>query len=272
MSAQRCCTAWNAPIGWSNCRRSFAYSTASSSARAAAPTPSTTMAIPIRSTTSATVAVASPVPMPSCRRAVEGDGRDPAGAVDGLLWSHDESRRIGGHEEHAELAVRCGGHEDDVRCERVGDVHLHARHYPTLTVCIGACLRFEPGPTAVRFVERDRADGLAGCQPGKVVVAHRVGTRERDQARSADRTREERAGMQRAAHLLDDDGNVDHAHAGPTERLGNQQAGDAQLAQRGPDLGARAARIIEHRAHVRADRRPLGQEPPDRVAQQLLVG
>ena len=33
MSAHRCCTAWNEPIGLSNCTRSFAYSTASSSAR-----------------------------------------------------------------------------------------------------------------------------------------------------------------------------------------------------------------------------------------------
>ena len=32
MSAHRCCTAWNVPIGTSNCRRSLAYSTASSSA------------------------------------------------------------------------------------------------------------------------------------------------------------------------------------------------------------------------------------------------
>ena len=49
MSAQRCLTAWNDPIGRPNCTRSFAYSTAISSARAAPPSKSAAAKVAPRS-------------------------------------------------------------------------------------------------------------------------------------------------------------------------------------------------------------------------------
>ena len=68
MSAQRCFTAWNDPIGRPNCTRSLAYSTAMSSARAAPPSRS---------------AAAKVAPRSSSRsRAPRATERDPVEAVD----------------------------------------------------------------------------------------------------------------------------------------------------------------------------------------------
>ena len=73
MSAQRCFTAWNDPIGRPNCTRSFAYSTARSSARDALPSRSAA-----RERRAAVERAASRASAPPSRRARRRIEREPA--------------------------------------------------------------------------------------------------------------------------------------------------------------------------------------------------
>ena len=77
MSAQRCFTAWNDPIGLPNCTRSLAWATLISSTRAAAPSDSADVAAAPRSSRAA----ASSGPPISSPAAVGVDPADAAGQV-----------------------------------------------------------------------------------------------------------------------------------------------------------------------------------------------
>ena len=94
---------------------------------------------------------------------------------------------------------------------------------------------------------------------------------EGDQADGADRAGEIRTRVHRLAKGLEHDRGVDHPHARPAVCLGDEEPDDAEIPQPGPDRSGRPPVGVEPVADVRRDRRLLGQEPAQRLRQQLLV-
>ena len=110
MSAQRCFTAWNDPIGRPNCTRSFAYSTAISSARAAPPSISSAVAVAPRSSSAVTSVGAAEVPS---RSVVEIEPRDRSGEVHRRLGGR-AADRVEVDREQCGPVVGRGHHEREV--------------------------------------------------------------------------------------------------------------------------------------------------------------
>ena len=77
--------------------------------------------------------------------------------------------------------------------------------------------------------------------------------------------------MHGPAQLLEDDAHVDHAHAGAALLLWYQESGDTELGQAFPDGLGRAAGVTQQVAHVRLDRRLLGEEAADGGPERLLL-
>src|SRR5580658_652734 len=125
MSAQRCCTAWNCPMGLPNCLRALAYSTAISMMRCMPPT---------ISATSATVATRSAraiadrqevlcVDWDVCKRNLVEFAR----FIDGGEWGNRQSACAAGHDEQPEFRAATRGAN-----QKIGGGGIRHEHLPAI--------------------------------------------------------------------------------------------------------------------------------------------
>ena len=206
---------------------------------------------------------------PPARGAVEHDRRLLAGAVDRLHRFDGDTTRLGLHREDrgTRLARDRGGHEHDVASDRVGHVHLGARDHPAFAEPRGRRGRRVDLETASGLEQRDGADHRTAGHSRQQERVLALGSRAEHERDRADRRRDVGARVHGAAHLLEHDRGVDHAHPRAAVALGHEQADDTELRERVPHRREAIVVAVEERAHVAGDRRARrGNGAPNRAA------
>ena len=173
-------------------------------------------------------------------------------------------------QEQREPVRRLRGHEEDVGDVGPRDEPLPARERPALARLLRARLRRLRAPVELGIEEGDRRARVARRDGGEPALLLRLGAGELDRRRRKDR-RPVRAGVRRPAHLLEEQGGLDHAEAAAAVRLGQREAEPAELRDLLPQRVALTARVVPQEAHRRG-LHVLVEEPAGRVLQELLVG
>ncbi len=218
MSTHRCWTAWKLPIGWSNCLRTFAYSTASFITASAAPRASAARAI-MTSSTSASIASAGASASRLTGHTVEFDVEQFPRRIDVGPCRHGDAvgsrvdgvqagagRFLGEHQQHG----RRGG------IGQGGDLAAQRR-------AIG------DGPRTAQRTDRGYRRTASDFSEQPVV---RTGPCQG--SRRGDRTRQPRPGIERGAQLLGDDAGLDHRHARAVVVLGDEHSRRTETCQAMP--------------------------------------
>ena len=125
-------------------------------------------------------------------------------------------------------------------------------------------------PARARLELRQRDAQRARCElREQLLLLHRAAALEQRDA-AQDHRREERAGLHDAAHLLEDDDQVDEVEARAAVLLGQDEAHPAEPRHLLPLLVAEAPLVLHHLADV-GHGAFLGEEVARRLAEHLLL-
>ncbi len=220
MSAHRCFTAWNEPIGRPNCTRSFAYSTAISSARDAPPSISSDVAVAPRSSNAVTRS-----PPPRRQAGVRSKSSQATGRVRSMAGSADGRPRTSrSTPNNAMPSARRRDHEREVgdrrERNRIGPAGEHplARR-PLRAHCFGLA------------TARDAHPHVAG--EGALDRPHITDAAEHLDAEDG---RKERCRRHVPADLLEQHAELDGPEPDPAFRLGDRDGEPALVHHGGPQV------------------------------------
>ena len=200
---------------------------------------------------------------PASRRVVERHCRLGARAVDRWHLLDCDPGRARVDREDADAAAVAPGDEQHVGGRRIGDERLGAGQ----RAAVGCRCDVLPVP-GIPFGQGDGRDQRA-VGDGRQQVGAAVGGDEH--RRSGDSRGEEGPGVDRPTELLEHDAHLHHAHARPAVLGGYEQSGGTQLGKALPHRVGRAPGVAVEVAHVRLDRRLLGEEAADGGPQGLLL-